>query len=55
VVLLKFSTVYQLSDSVYFVSKSQVAHPVVADGDGTGVYSMYDLSGKLAVILITIW
>jgi len=54
VLLLKFNAVYQPSDSVYFVSKSQAAHPVVADGDGTRVYSMYDLSVELAVILITI-
>jgi hypothetical protein len=52
---LKFRTVYQLSDIVYFVSKNQVTHPVVADRDDTRVYSMHDLSGELAVILITIW
>jgi len=43
--MLKFSTVYQPSDIVYFVSKNQVAHPVVADGDDTWVYSMHGLSG----------
>jgi hypothetical protein len=53
--MLKFSTFYQPSDSVYFVSKSQAAYPVVADGDDFRVYSMHDLSGDLAVIMITTW
>jgi hypothetical protein len=34
---------------------NQIDHILIYIGDGIRVYSMYDLSGELIVILITIW